>query len=218
MSLTLLLGLSPVTHGETVYIKDVLYVQLRDGQSSEDNVVHQAIVSGTRLERLEQNEASGYSLIRMSDGLEGWLQSQYLVDEPVARVLLTRARSELDRLQTSRGQRLAELKELKSREADTTGANASLREKNDSLAQELQKITRISANAIALSEANEQLREEHDMLLAEIDMLAVANQSFQDTSDQQWFLRGAGTVLLSLLLGFWFSRRISQQRYRSGWS
>ena len=201
-----------------VYVRDVLYVPLRDGQSIEYRILHRGIRTGTRLERLETNEETGYSRIRMSDGLEGWLQTQYLILEPIARDQLVTVEQQLSKLNSSHQQTLIELEELKSREADISGSNASLQSKNDALTDELNNLTALAANVIAIDEQNKQFLEEHDFLLNEIDALSVANQSFQDTSDQQWLLRGAGIILVGLLIGFWASRKLYNKRSSTGWS
>jgi len=193
-------------------------VPLRGGQSTEYRILHRAIRTGTRLERLETNEETGYSRVRMSDGLEGWLQSQYLVEEPVSRDLLEKVQQKLNALTSSHQKTLNELEELKSREAGIAEANLSLQSKNDELSEELKSLTNLASNVIAIDEQNQQLIEEHDVLLSDIDDLSVANQSFQDTSDQQWFLRGAGIILLGLLIGFWISRKIYNKHSSTGWS
>lgn len=203
---------------DTVYIRDILYVPLRDGQSVEYRILHRAVRTGTKLERLESNKDTGYSRIRMSDGLEGWLQSQYLVKEPVARDLLVKVEQELGKLKNRHQQTLIELEEFTSREADITESNTSLQSKNDALTDELNNLTALAANVIAIDEQNKQFLEEHDSLLNEIDALFVANQSFQDTSNQQWFLRGAGIILVGLLIGFWTSRKLYNKRSSTGWS
>lgn len=191
---------------------------LRGGQSTEYRILHRAIRTGTRLERLETNEETGYSRVRMSDGLEGWLQSQYLVEEPVSRDLLEKVQQKLNVLTSSHQKTLNELEELKSGEAGIAEANLSLQSKNDELSEELKSLTNLASNVIAIDEQNQQLLEEHDVLLSDIDDLSVANQSFQDISDQQWFLRGAGIILLGLLIGFWISRKIYNKRSSTGWS
>lgn len=218
MTLTVLLAFTPAVCADTVYIRDILYVPLRGGQSSEHRILHRAIRSGTKLERLETNDDTGYSRIRMDDGLEGWLQSQYLVDEPIARNRLDSVQRKLSVLTGSHQQSLIELAELKSKELGIAESNVKLQNKADALTEELDRITKLASNAISIDEENNQLREEHDYLLSEIDALSVANQSFQDTSDQQWFLRGAATILIGLLFGFWVSRKIYHKRTSTGWS
>ena len=66
-------------NAEVVYVRDVIYVPLREGQSSEDRVLHNGLRSGTRLERLTKNTETGNSLVRTKNGMEGWIPNQYLI-------------------------------------------------------------------------------------------------------------------------------------------
>jgi SH3 domain protein len=203
---------------DTVFVRDILYVPLRDGQSIEYRILHRGIRSGTKLERLETNSETGYSRIRMNDGMEGWLQTQYLIMEPIAQDQLITVKEELVKLKDTHQQTLIELEELKSRETDTSGSNVILQSKNDALTEDFNNLTELSANAIALDEQNKQFLEERDSLQRDIDDLLIANESFQDTSNQQWFLRGAGIILVGLLIGFWSSRKLYNKRSATGWS
>ncbi len=218
LAVILILGTTLSVLADTVYIRDTIYVPLRGGQSTEHRILHRGVRSGTALDRLETNEDSGYSLVRMGNGLEGWIQSQYLVDEPIAKDLLQRTNDRLFGLETDHQQTLLRFQEMETNRVELADLNDSLRHRNEALTEELNDITQLAANVIAIDEENKQLREEHDSLLGQIDELSVANQELQDTSNQQWFLRGAGTVLLGLLFGFWISRRIYYKRDNSGWA
>ncbi len=202
---------------DTVYVRDTLYVPLRGGQSKEHRILHRGLRSGTMLERLEVNKETGYSRVRLESGQEGWIQSQYLVDEPIARIRLEEEQTRFTELDTRYQRVTAALQKLETTELAITTANNELTTRNTDLKTELDKITNLASNIIAIDEENKQLRGEHDALLAEIDALSVANQSFQDTSDRKWFLNGAGTILVGLLFGFWFSRKIYHKR-GGGWS
>ena len=52
----------------------------------------------------------------------------------------------------------------------------------------------------------------------QIDELLQAHAALADNRDQAWFLRGAGTVLLSLLLGFIAARLHYLRRASGGWA
>ncbi|MCZ6504102.1 MAG: TIGR04211 family SH3 domain-containing protein [Gammaproteobacteria bacterium] len=218
MAVILILGITQSVLADTVYIRDTIYVPLRGGQSTEHRILHRGVRSGTALDRLETNEDSGYSLVRMGNGLEGWIQSQYLVDEPIAKDLLQRTNDRLFELEADHQKTLLRLKEMESNRVELADSNDSLQDRNEALTKELTSITQLAASVIAIDDENKQLRDEHDSLLAQIDALSVANQELQDTSDQQWFLGGAGTVLLGLLFGFWISRRVYHKNNNSGWA
>ena len=206
-----LLTISPFSFADEAYIRDTLYVPLRGGESSEHRIIHRGIKSGTPLERLETNEQTGYTRVRTGKGLEGWLLTQYLVDEPIASTQLHIVKSELQSLETKHQQTLLSLKEVKE-------ARKVLSDQNELLAEDLATITILSANVVVIDEQNKRLSEERDVLLQKIKNLNELTNALSDDRAQQWFLRGAGVILIGLLFGFWLSRRIYHKRYSGGWA
>lgn len=206
-----LLTISPFSFADEAYIRDTLYVPLRGGESSEHRIIHRGIKSGTPLERLETNEQTGYTRVRTGKGLEGWLLTQYLVDEPIASTQLDIVKSELQSLDTKHQQTLLSLKDVKE-------ARKILADQNELLAEDLATITTLSANVVVIDEQNKRLSEERDVLLQKIKNLNELTNALSDDRAQQWFLRGAGVILIGLLFGFWLSRRIYHKRYSGGWA
>ena len=206
-----LLTISQLSFADEAYIRDTLYVPLRGGESSEHRIIHRGIKSGTLLERIETNKQTGYTRVRTSKGLEGWLLTQYLVDEPIASTQLDSVKSELQSLDTKHRQTLLSLKEAKEeREV--------LADQNALLAEDLATITTLSANVVVIDEQNKRLSEERDALLKKITDLNELTDVLSDDRAQQWFLRGAGVILIGLLFGFWLSRRIYHKRDSGGWA
>ena len=206
-----LLTISPFSFADEAYIRDTLYVPLRGGESSEHRIIHRGIKSGTPLERLETNEQTGYTRVRTGKGLEGWLLTQYLVDEPIASTQLDIVKSELQSLDTKHQQTLLSLKDVKE-------ARKILADQNELLAEDLATITTLSANVVVIDEQNKRLSEERDVLLQKIKNLNELTNALSDDRAQQWFLRGAAVILIGLLFGFWLSRRVYHKRYRGGWA
>ena len=206
-----LLTISPFSFADEAYIRDTLYVPLRGGESSEHRIIHRGIKSGTLLERIETNEQTGYTRVRTSKGLEGWLLTQYLVDKPIASTQLDRVKSELQSLDKKHQQTLLSLK-------DTKEEREVLADQNALLTEDLATITTLSANVVVIDEQNKQLSEERDVLLQKITELNELTDALSDDRAQQWFLRGAGIILIGLLFGFWLSRKIYHKRDSGGWA
>ena len=158
----MILGCAQSVLADTVYVRDTIYVPLRGGQSTEYRILHRGVRSGTVLDRLETNEDSGYSLVRMENGLQGWIQSQYLVQEPIAKDLLQQSKERLYDLETDLQKTLLRFQEVESDRAELAGSNDDLRSRNDTLVTELTDLTQLAANVIAIDDENSQLREEHD--------------------------------------------------------
>jgi SH3 domain protein len=206
-----LLTISQFSFADEAYIRDTLYVPLRGGESSEHRIIHRGIKSGTLLERLETNEKTGYTRVRTGKGLEGWLLTQYLVDEPIASTQLNRVKSELQLLDTKHQQTLLALKEVKD-------AREILSNQNALLVEDLAKITTLSANVVVIDDQNKRLGEERDVLIQKIKDLNELTNALSDDRARQWFLYGAGVILIGILFGFWLSRRIYHKRYSGGWA
>ena len=221
MRLSAFLLLLIATHSaqaDTVYVRDTLYVPIRGGQSSEHRILHSGVRSGTQLERLEENDDTKYSKVRMKSGLEGWMQTQYLVAEPIAEDQLKDVNSQLARLKEQYRVSLLQIEEFETASNQLDQSRVELQVENRELSEELDRITSLAARVIAIDEENKLLIEEQTTLNRSIDSLDVANQELQDNSNQSWFLRGAGTVLMGLLFGFWVARRIYQKRSSGGWA
>ena len=208
---TALLTIGQFSFADEVYIRDTLYVPLRGGESIEHRIIHRGIKSGTTLDRLEINEKTGYTRVRTEEGLEGWLLTQYLVEEPIAKTQLDSVKSELQLLDTKHQQTLLSLKEAKE-------AREVLADQNVLLAKDLAKITSLSAQVIAINDQNKQLSADSDVLLQNIKDLNELTDALSDDRAQKWFLRGAGVILIGLVFGFWLSRRIYHKHYSGGWA
>lgn len=213
----LVLAVTSFAHARTVYIRDTLYVPLRGGQSSEHRIIHRGMRSGTAMELLEQNEDSGYSLVRLEDGLEGWVQTQYLVDEPIARDLLDEARARALELETTSQKNLVLARQLEAERDETAAELDQVRQQLAETKAELDEISTLAADVINIDERNQQLIDERERYEREIDTLLQANNQLQDRAAQDWFMRGAAVIVIALLLGFWVGRRIYHRRY-SGWA
>lgn len=212
-----LLAVSQFSFADEVYIRDMIYVPLRGGESTKHKIIHRGIRSGTPLERLQTNEQTGYTRVRTADGLEGWLQTQYLVDEPIASTQLDEVKSEMRSLDKQHQQTLLSLRETREAKESLTREQENLSDQNARLVEDLATITTLSGNVIAIDEQNKQLSEERDVLLQQINDLNELTDALSDDRAQQWFLRGSGVVLAGLLLGFLLGRRIYHRRYHGGW-
>jgi len=203
---------------ETLYVHDKLYVPLRTGISNQHQILHKGIRSGTALELLEADPESGYSRVRLPDGLEGWIQTQYLTDSPIAADLLDQATSRLRNQQAENKANIDQLVALRRQLSVLSDDRQTLSQLNQALTEELQKIKELAANVIIIQSQNEALQTERKSLNAQVGELQVAVDAISSNNDRDWFVRGAGTVLLSLLAGFIIARRFYHRRANDEWT
>lgn len=216
--LTLLGLVSTSLLADTVYVRDQLYVPLRGGESTEHRILHRGLPSGTPLTQISVNDDTGYTFVRTEDGREGYIQTQYLMSEPIAREQLDSVREELLALEARYQRTLLRLQEAETERDEIAARVEELILENDNVSTAYDDLRALSDNAVNLDAENTALKEEQDSLLAEIDALVASNDDLRDNVAQQWFLRGSGVVLLGLLFGFWIARRIYHRRNTSGWS
>jgi SH3 domain protein len=213
--LALLLVLGPASaFAATMYISDELTVPLRRGPSNGHKIINAALPSGLSLEVLGEDKAAGFTQVRTPNGTEGWVPTQYLTSQPIARDRLAAATKRIEALE-------AQLKTVRESYQDARGARsevesraAELAKENQRLQTELAEIRRVSATAITQYEENKQLKADNTSLQAQVAQLTDEVHELKRNVMLRWLLAGGGLVLLGLLLGAWIKSRPK----RSSWA
>lgn len=193
--------------GETRYITDVLYVPLRTGPANTYRILHWGLQSGTELEALRADEASGFTQVRTATGTVGWLRTQYLVEEPIARQRLDLAGADAERLSAQIAEQQRQLGEAEAR-------SAGLGDRNEALTAELDELKALFESDIEVHAANKALTEANAKLREELDELAASQGDPRQHVEEQWMLIGGGLLLVGLLLGV----AIKSRPRRDAWS
>jgi SH3 domain protein len=200
--LALLLSLTPLfAFAATLYISDELTVPLRRGPSNGHKIINAALPSGLALEVLGEDSAAGFTQVRTPNGTEGWVPTQFLVNQPIAKDRLAAATKRVEALE-------AQLKSIRENYQDVRGARTEiegrateLSKENQKLQTELAEIRRVSATAITQFEENKQLKSDNASLLAQVTQLTDRVKTLERNSMLRWMLTGGGLVLLGLILG-----------------
>ena len=79
------------------YVSDNLAITMRSGKSNEHRIIR-SLDSGTKLRVLSKDK--NYTKVRTEKGDVGWVLSRYLVNEPVARIVLPPIKEKLAKLET----------------------------------------------------------------------------------------------------------------------
>ncbi|WP_328189107.1 TIGR04211 family SH3 domain-containing protein [Marinobacter sp. OP 3.4] len=200
LPLALLMAVAGVAQARTVYIDDTLYAPVRSGQGTQFRVLHSGLRSGTAVTLLEQNEESGYSRVRTSQGLEGWLPTRYLTNQPIAEDRLEAANRELE-------QTRARLEELQSQMSEVSGERDQLSSREQALEQrveeltaELEEIRSVSANALNLNRRNQELQESNQKLKNEVEVLTAEVERLEAKRESDFMLLGAGLLILGMFI------------------
>ncbi|MDX1505746.1 MAG: TIGR04211 family SH3 domain-containing protein [Spongiibacter sp.] len=212
----LLMANAMTTAAETRYISDKIYVPLRVGDSVKHRIVHRGLPSGTRLQLLDSNDDSGYSLVRTDSGVEGWLPSHYLTERPVAATLLDKANARVASLEATNKELREQLKDTSQTSSQTSATAAQLERENAALTEELEEIKRISAAAVKLDTDNRRLLESNQMLSSEVDVLKTDNARLRENKENEFFLNGAFAVLIGVMLTLIIPRLMPKRRSEWG--
>lgn len=214
--LATLLGSSINALAETAWLSDSLWVNVRTGPADTYRIL-KTVQSGTRMEVLEKQEDSGFYRIRTEAGLEGWIPSRYLIDEPTGRLQAQTLAAEKTQLQQQFDALEQRYKDLAADKGDVNGELGSLRTNNAELTKELNRIKAISENALNLDEEYQALAEETAKLKNELDVALAENQANKEFNDNTMLYSGAALIILGIALGT-ILPRLTARRRRDGWS
>lgn len=212
----LLLALATVVPVEaaTMYISDALTVPMRRGPSTSHRILHAGLPAGTALEVLGEDSAAGFTQVRTPNGTEGWVPTQYLTAEPIARDRLAAANRRIQTLET-------EVKSLRSNYQETRGARTSAESRNNELEkqtkqlqEELAEIRKVSATSIAQHEENKVLKAENAELRTKTSELTTRVQRLERSETLRFFLFGGALVVIGLIIG----AVIKSRPKRSSWA
>lgn len=189
-----------VASAETIYISDQLEASLRRGEGTKYQILRM-LKSGEPLELIEYNRETGYTKVRTSSGTEGYVLSRYLMDEPASREQLSSLKEnnqELRGIIVDLENRISELENISNSQS---GEITQLQSEKQTLDTELTEIREATADVITIKRSNRTLTDQVDQLTAEKTQLQTENNEYRSKTKQDWFVRGAGVVLLGVLIG-----------------
>lgn len=200
---------------ETRFVTDQVRITLRSGESTEHKVM-QMLPSGSALEVLSYNEATGYSHVRTEEGDVGYVLTRLLTTTPSARQRLAVAEQRLLELQQEPEKLASKLVALQ-KEYDELKANHEKAESDArGLKAELEEIRFAATNAVNIADERNMLRKRVAALNGEVGELKLDNQDLRNQSERKWFMMGAGAIVIGILLGLLLPR-LRFRRRRDSW-
>ena len=212
----LLIAISPNLLAETRYISDEFRVPLRKSPCSRCAILHQGLKTGLKLDFIES--ADGWSHIRTPGGMEGWIENQYIVTQPIARDKIALYKEQNKVLNTTNDTLKAQVKDLTANNQQLESRLNAVSDDNEAVSLELADIKSVSANALNLKVQNQQLLEDNGKLQGRIDVLSALNKQLESSHTQKWFLYGAIAVFLGALLSILLPRLKRKRRGHSEWA
>lgn len=199
---------------QTRYVSDRLEITLRSGTSTQHSIIRM-LPSGARVEALETDPGTGYTRVRATDGVQGWVLTRYLMDQPAARDQLAAATNRVEALTARVAELTAQLEALRGERNTLDTERSGLGTELAEVRAELERIQRVSASAVELDKANRELRTRLAAAEQAGDGLRAEVSELKRNTQRNWFLAGAGVLFAGLLLGLILPRL--RMRRRSGW-
>lgn len=214
-SLLVALTLSAAAQAQTLYVTDSFRAPLRTGNTNGYRIIAE-LKSGTAVDVLEEDSASGYTHVRTKKGTEGWILSRYLITEPIAKVRLEQAEAQLRAIQDQRKALKGSQSELEDALSGAQEDNLALKEINQKLMEELTYIKQVSGNTVSINERNKELVENNQQLQNQIELLNAEVTRLEDDTQKDYFIYGASAILIGIILGL-ILPSVRRKRKDPGW-
>ena len=200
---------------ETVYTIDSVDFAFRANEDTRSRILAM-LPGGTELTVLHRNNRSGFSKVKTSSGLEGYIVTRNLTSTPGTKAQLNELNLKVAALTEENNVLKTELKASKGDNTQALTPNQSLMDERDRAKQELDEFKKASLQTVQLKEQRDQLQERNIAIERELEQLKRENQALQNTSNQDWFLYGGALAFAGILLGFLLPK-LSWKRRASSW-
>ncbi|MDA8159405.1 MAG: TIGR04211 family SH3 domain-containing protein [Desulfobacteraceae bacterium] len=191
---------------EQRYIVDNIVVSLRQGPGPQYKVL-KTLQTGQSFEVLETKD--GFSRVRTSDGVEGWVQEQFTSPNPPSEnIKLINELNETIKKLKAENEGLTKTGQAVAQDGDSAtvqGLRAALAASN----QRYQQLESEAQDVVSLKTEKERSQTQAAAAQATVVRLTAENQALRKRQTILWFLAGAGVLLLGWLIG-----RASHRRQR----
>jgi SH3 domain protein len=183
---------------DVVYVNDMIYINLRAGPQSDSETI-KVIPTGTRLTVLERPEGGESLRVRLDSGEEGWVQSRYLTDLPVARDRVGPLEARVQQLEEERAELRRQLTAANADKKELQTGQANQEQDAARLSRELEELRAISGSAVATHAENETLKQQQTALGREVEQLKAEKSALKGRIT----MVGIGAAVIALIIGFY---------------
>jgi SH3 domain protein len=197
------------------YVSDTVDIPLRAGASNRHKVIG-AVRGGSPVQVLKVDAAKGYTQIRTSAGVSGWLPSNQITKTLSSQEQLTATRQELEQLKTRYFEAQQHMDSMVSQPDGEAPNYPRLYEEALLLRQQLAQYRKVAADTVAIDERNKALQERVVTLERELQMIQQENQALRNDNENIRLLMGI-VILGACLLVAVMMPRIREQK-RAQWN
>jgi SH3 domain protein len=186
---------------ETVYVTANLNLTLKSQESMRSTVL-QALPIGTPLTVIKENKKSGFTKVRLDNGMEGYIETRHTTKQPPILNQKETSSKIIESLQAENAALKAELATVKSSIKPGTSLEQSLANERNQLSRELAELKKTAASSIQLKNERDELQERVVSVERDLQQFKLENRALKDTTNQDWFLYGGVLALIGVLIGF----------------
>ena len=207
--------LLPCSAQEARYISDQLVVGVRSGPGETFERIAN-LSTGDRIIVFE-GEQNNHVLIELTNGLKGWISTQYLTDKPPAKSQLQAVERALELIQLEKEQLIEVNRALELDKVEIIEALTATESSNAALTAELTGFKELADQVQIPQKEFAELQKKNDGLQKENRLLRKRVRALKDQRDQWWFLIGGGIAIVSLILGLLAGRVGMRRKGGSTW-
>jgi SH3 domain protein len=197
---SLVVAASALQAAEVKYVTDIFEVTMRSGTSTANSIVR-LLPSGAKVTVLENDLASQYSLVETEENKQGYVLTRFLMDSPAAREILQDVRARYEQQQSLLDEQQTEIKQLTEALQQEQTDGQTLKTTLRASEQELSEVRDAAQNTLNILDQNKQLQTVVNQLREEKTLLSDSNAELSDSTQIDWFVRGAAVSLIAFIIG-----------------
>jgi SH3 domain protein len=209
IAIATLAGVSSLTLAEDRYVSDIVYIPLRADKDNQAGVLKNSLASGTKLKFIREEEDASknkWSQVITPDGVEGWVRSQNLINEPTAALKLEAFTSGSSNVLELQKQNFALKNELES-----------LKTTYQTLLKDTEEMRSAAASDINMEQENQKMHRENQLLQTERDVLKAENYQLKNTDRYNQRLYGGALVVCGVVLSL-ILQLFGKRKRHSDWN
>lgn len=188
-----------ISHAESMYVTDLIKLTLRSGPSTEYKILD-VVESGQKVEILEPGE--DWSLVRLTDGKEGYVLTRYLTPDPTHNVLLEQLQAKHKVVTQQAAALLEENTQLKEENKNLKSNLGSTEQNFQKLDKDYKELKAGSAEFLSLKAKYKQVSENLAEQTKRAEKLDEELSKVEMNQYIKWFLAGSGVLLVGFIIGF----------------
>ncbi|MBR7888022.1 TIGR04211 family SH3 domain-containing protein [Marinomonas sp. A79] len=215
---SLLIGalLSAAAHSATVYVSDIQFVAIREGQDNNTRAVERGLKSGTPLELLEQQ--GGYTKVRTPSGNEGWVADYFLSDDMVSRDQLSTLQDRLTQSTNDKAEMADALIDAENTIQQLSELNSAMQDENSQLKKSITDTAELTEKAQRIVAQNRDVSYQIESLKQQTANALAQAESLKSSTAQKWYMLGVATLLGGLILGISLPMMRRKKNNTGSWS